>query len=48
MGYKIRASQTQKVPYQLVVGDKEMEDATVNVRRYGSKRNVCRRFINFH
>ena len=37
MGYKIRASQTQKVPYQLVVGDKEMEDATVNVRRYGSK-----------
>ena len=26
-----------KVPYQLVVGDKEMEDATVNVRRYGSK-----------
>ncbi|WP_338361474.1 His/Gly/Thr/Pro-type tRNA ligase C-terminal domain-containing protein, partial [Enterococcus faecium] len=37
MGYKIRASQTQKVPYQLVVGDKEMEDAAVNVRRYGSK-----------
>ncbi|MGN2995747.1 threonine--tRNA ligase [Enterococcus faecium] len=37
MGYKIRASQTQKIPYQLVVGDKELEDATVNVRRYGSK-----------
>ena len=37
MGYKIRASQTQKIPYQLVVGDKEMDDATVNVRRYGSK-----------
>lgn len=37
MGYKIRASQTQKIPYQLVVGDKEMEDASVNVRRYGSK-----------
>jgi len=42
MGYKIRASQTQKIPYQLVVGDKELEDATVNVRRYGS--NSCRRF----
>ncbi|MCA5011388.1 MULTISPECIES: threonine--tRNA ligase [unclassified Enterococcus] len=37
MGYKIRASQTQKVPYQVVVGDKEMDDATVNIRRYGSK-----------
>lgn len=37
MGYKIRTSQTQKIPYQLVVGDKELEDATVNVRRYGSK-----------
>lgn len=37
MGYKIRASQTQKIPYQLVIGDKELEDATVNVRRYGSK-----------
>ncbi|HAQ2996140.1 TPA: threonine--tRNA ligase [Enterococcus faecium] len=37
MGYKIRASQTQKIPYQLVVGDKELEDATVNVRRCGSK-----------
>ncbi|AYW44914.1 threonine--tRNA ligase [Tetragenococcus koreensis] len=37
MGYKIRASQTQKIPYQIVVGDNEMEEATVNVRRYGSK-----------
>lgn len=37
MGYKIRASQTQKIPYQLVVGDNEVKDATVNVRRYGSK-----------
>ncbi|MBS7576149.1 MULTISPECIES: threonine--tRNA ligase [unclassified Enterococcus] len=37
MGYKIRQSQTKKIPYQLVVGDKEQEDHTVNVRRYGSK-----------
>ena len=37
MQYKIRQSQTQKVPYQLIVGDKEMADGTVNVRRYGSK-----------
>ena len=37
MQYKIRQSQTQKVPYQLIVGDKEMADGTVTVRRYGSK-----------
>lgn len=37
MGYKIRASQTQKIPYQIVVGDQEMKDATVNIRKYGSK-----------
>ncbi|BAQ50892.1 threonyl-tRNA synthetase [Streptococcus pyogenes] len=37
MQYKIRASQTSKIPYQLIVGDKEMEDKSVNVRRYGSK-----------
>jgi len=37
MGYKIRASQTQKIPYQLVIGDQELENGTVTVRRYGSK-----------
>ena len=37
MQYKIRASQTSKIPYQLIVGDKEVEDGTVNVRRYGQK-----------
>ncbi|GFH43275.1 threonine--tRNA ligase [Lactococcus hodotermopsidis] len=37
MQYKIRQSQTHKIPYQLIVGDKEMADKSVNVRRYGSK-----------
>ena len=37
MGYKIRESQTQKVPYQIVVGDKELDSGEVNIRRYGSK-----------
>lgn len=35
LGYKIRQAQTQKVPYQLVIGDKEVESGKVNVRRYG-------------
>ncbi len=37
IGYKIREAQTQKIPYALVVGDKEIEDNAVNVRRYGEK-----------
>ena len=37
MGYKIREAQTQKVPYTLVVGDEELRDQTVSVRRYGEK-----------
>ena len=37
MGYKIRASQTQKIPYQIVIGDKEVAENTLTVRRYGSK-----------
>jgi len=32
IGYKIREAQLQKVPYMLVVGDREMADATVSVR----------------
>lgn len=32
MGYKIRAAQTQKIPYMLVIGDKEVEAGTVSVR----------------
>ena len=35
IGYKIRQAQMEKVPYMLVVGDKEMEDNSVNVRKYG-------------
>lgn len=37
VGYKMRQAQTQKIPYMLVVGDKEVENTSVNVRRYGSE-----------
>lgn len=37
LGYKIRSAQTQKIPYALVIGEQEMQDGTVNVRRYGHK-----------
>ncbi len=32
LGYKIREAQMEKVPYKLIVGDKEAEDGTVAVR----------------
>lgn len=35
IGYKIRQAQMEKVPYMLVVGDKEMENSSVNVRKHG-------------
>jgi threonyl-tRNA synthetase len=32
MGFKIRVAQTQKIPYMLVVGDKELQSGEVSVR----------------
>lgn len=40
MGYKIRESQTQKVPYTLVVGEDEVQNGTVSVRKYGQQDQV--------
>src|SRR5699024_10810456 len=37
IGYKIRSAQADKIPFSLVVGDKEMNDSSVNTRRYRVK-----------
>ena len=37
VGYKIREAQVQKTPYTLVVGDQEVENGTVTVRKHGEK-----------
>lgn len=34
VGKKIREAETQKIPYMLVIGDKEVKDGTVSVRSY--------------
>lgn len=39
IGYKIREAQTKKIPYMLVVGDQEIEEEAVNVRKYGEKKS---------
>ena len=40
LGYKMRESQTKKIPYTLVIGDNEIETKTVNYRKHGSKETV--------
>ena len=35
IGYKIRESQLEKVPYMLIIGDREVENKTVAVRKRG-------------
>ncbi len=37
LGYRMREAQIKKIPIQLVIGDQEMENDQVNVRRYGQK-----------
>ena len=37
LGFKIREAQLQKIPYVLVVGDKEVEQNAVSVRLRGGK-----------
>ncbi len=36
VGYKIRSAQMEKVPYMLIIGDKEAEEGVVSVRRRGA------------
>ena len=47
LGYKIRQSQTQKIPYQLVIGDDELESGSVSVRKYGQKDSPTLQFEDF-
>ncbi|WP_216700561.1 threonine--tRNA ligase [Priestia filamentosa] len=47
MGYKIREAQMQKIPYMLVVGDKERDEKAVNVRKYGEQKSETVSFESF-
>ena len=37
LGYKIREAQGQKIPYMVIVGDKDMENNTVSIRHRSGK-----------
>lgn len=47
LGYKIREAQMQKIPYMLVLGDKELESGSVNVRKYGEQNSESISFDEF-
>jgi threonyl-tRNA synthetase len=47
ISYKIREAQMQKIPYMLVVGDKEVSENAVNVRKYGEQKSETVDFTAF-
>ncbi|MBQ9048657.1 MAG: threonine--tRNA ligase [Solobacterium sp.] len=40
LGYRVREAQTQKIPVEIVIGEKEAEEKAVTVRRYGSRQET--------
>ncbi len=40
LGYRIREAQMRKIPYQLVLGDKERDEKTVTYRQYGEQKQT--------
>ena len=47
LGYRIREAQTSHIPVEIVVGDGEIADHAVTVRRYGSKDAVKKSLDDF-
>lgn len=40
LGYKIRNAQVEKIPYSIVIGDKEVENSSLTYRVYGQKDQI--------
>lgn len=40
MNYKIRESVTRKIPYTVILGDKEKDNNQISYRKYGSNETV--------
>lgn len=47
LGYKIREAANKKIPYTLVIGNKEVENKGVNVRTFGSHDQKEESFVEF-
>lgn len=40
LGYRVREAQIKKIPYQIVVGDRDQEEGIVTIRQSGKKESV--------
>ena len=47
LSYKMRESQIKKIPYTLILGDKEKEEGLVSYRKYSSKETVSLKLKDF-
>ncbi|MBP5444967.1 MAG: threonine--tRNA ligase [Acholeplasmatales bacterium] len=47
LGYKIREAQTKKIPYQLVIGDKEASLEVLTYRKHGEQNQVTVNYNEF-
>lgn len=47
LGYRMRNAQMQKIPYTIVVGDKEIENKTVTYRKYGTDKQITASIDDF-
>ena len=46
-GFKVREAQLMKIPYMLIIGDKEQEDGTVSIRRRDCVQNEVMKMEDF-
>ncbi|MFA5542332.1 MAG: threonine--tRNA ligase [Bacilli bacterium] len=47
LGYRMREAQTKKIPYQLIIGDNEVSNGLLNVRKYGENDSVTMSVSDF-
>ncbi len=47
MGYKIRESQTKKIPLTLIIGDQEKDNNTISYRKFGSQATITKKTFKF-
>ena len=47
LGYKMRESQTKKIPYTLVIGDNEVNNGMITYRKHGDKDSVSLSISDF-
>ena len=47
MGYRLRNAVVKKIPYSLVIGEKEKENRTVTYRVYGSEKQITVKLEEF-